>query len=1137
MARRLKVPPEAEHAQGLSSDPAASAWVSANAGAGKTFVLARRVVRLLLSGVAPRAILCLTFTNAAAAEMAQRVYKVLADLATLPEEGLREAVAALAPEADPAEAAARARTLFAEALETPGGLKVQTIHAFAAALLRRFPLEANVSGSFQVLDDATRQELESRAVASVLARGAANPEGPEAGAIAALLPHVSDYKLPHSMKAVLAERRRLIHWIGRGADVEAPDFTPADLDIDPQAVEADLRAALGLEDPHEPPCVFDDEACRRLVAVIEEKGKSLQVAERLRAALEAPENERDKTWRRVFFTTEGERRKLDTFVAAAIRKEIPDLLERVEAEQDRLEALAERQRGEAAVAATVPLLTLGWAALELFEAEKRRRGFVDYDDQIARAVLLVREATDAAWVRFKLDEGIDHMMVDEAQDTSPDQWALVGALADEFFAGEGAREVTRTLFVVGDEKQSIYSFQGAAPRLFAQKRVFYGERAAAAGLRFHAVELAHSFRSAPQVLSAVDRVFGTDSLARAVGAAPGDIRHVPILEERGGVDVWPLFSDTPAEQPQAWDAPFDQTPDHAGNVKLVKAIADRIEEWTGERGPDGGPPVGPGDIMVLSRKRQPLATLMNRELKARGISVAGSDRLDVTAHIAVMDMTALARALLTQDDLSLAAVLKSPLFGFDDADLFAVAHCRRGSLMQALAAGDETARAAHATLTRWRGLARSLRPFDFFAGILVGEGRRADFAARMGSEAEDALDAFLDLALAFEGRGVPALETFLDRLSRAREELRRSAEGAGDAVRVMTVHGAKGLESKVVFLADVGSEAVPSRPVPELVHLPLAGSNWEGEALLFSPTKEHSTQAVRRVIDEKREREMAEHHRLLYVGMTRAERHLVVCGSYGKRAPKEGMWHGLVFSALEAEAEAVAQFHGTGLRWRVPTPAPFPEAPACHAPAEKAQDAPDWLWQPAVLCGRAPEPIAPSEGDHAPAGDGAGGRRTALPAADYGALVHALLERGGGAEDLRALALRLHPALSQTQLAGVVEEARAALDLPELDARTVRREMDVIGDVRLDGTVRRASGRIDRLQIGDGTALVIDFKTDRAVPAGPFAAPVAYRRQLAIYRALAGAMLPGLRVSAAIVWTAAPAFMKMDGALPPVTAA
>ncbi|WP_108662066.1 double-strand break repair helicase AddA [Acuticoccus kandeliae] len=1141
MAEQLIVPPEADAAQRRSSDPGASVWVSANAGAGKTYVLAQRVVRLLLAGVAPRSILCLTYTNAAAAEMAQRVFAELARLSTLPDAALAERVAVLAPEADPAIAMARARTLFAEALETPGGLKVQTLHAFAAALLRRFPLEANISGSFQVLDDGTREELTDRAIATVLAKGATEPDGPIAAAIEALLPHISDGGLSGALRAVLAERQHLAPWLRTGTGTAR--------------LTADLEAALGIADGDETPCAWGADFCRELLDFLTLGGHSRDTAERLASALGCEEPaQRELFWAQIFLKDDGAPRAASRVVTKPVRQRFPALDEMIEAEQARLAAWQERQKARNAIAATVPLVQLAWQVLGVLEAEKRRRGLIDYDDQIERAMNLVRAGSAAAWVRFKLDEGVDHVMVDEAQDTSPPQWQMVEALTEEFFAGHGAREAHRTLFVVGDEKQSIYSFQGAAPDLFAKMRDAYGGSAAAAGIPFHAVDLAHSMRSSPEVLSAVDRVFRMDALAASVRAAAGSVRHIPVRSRVGGVDVWPLFSDTQSEQPKEWYLPFDHAPENAGMVKLVRAIADQIEAWCAV-GPDGGAPIKPGDVMILARKRAPFATLMNRELKRRGIPTAGSDRLDVTAHIAVQDMLALARALVTPDDLSLAAVLKSPLFGFGEEDLFAVAHGREGTLLAALAAGDARAVAAHATLLRWGRAARRERPFDFLASILIGEGRRADFAARMGSEAEDALDALLDLALEHEGRGIPSLETFLLRLSKTRQELRRAAEGKGVAVRVMTVHGSKGLEAPVVFLADVGSSVIqrqtggttvvlpiPERPEPagsDQYALPLdePPARKAADAVLFAPTKAHRPALVEVEMAQSEVAERAEHHRLLYVGMTRAERHLVICGAYRSLRPAAGMWHEIVTDALGAEAETIETEAGPVLRWRHPDATPTQAAAAEEdAPPRPPEPLPAWLGAPAPHIRLAPEPLAPSAGEHEIAAAPALVERRPLAAAEFGTILHVLLEREGESEaEMAARVAASFPDLLPGAAAAIVAEARAALALDMLGEGTVRREVDVTGDVRLpDGSVRRVTGRIDRLQFSHDKVLIVDFKTDRAVPERAEWAPEGYRLQLAIYRALVVAMCPGRRVSAGIVWTAGPRFMDLDGVLPVV---
>ncbi|MEM0906579.1 MAG: double-strand break repair helicase AddA [Pseudomonadota bacterium] len=1110
----LIVPLEADRAQRRCTDPHFSVFVSANAGAGKTHVLSQRVLRLLLAGVDPGAILCLTYTNAAAAEMAGRVYKALAHLATLNEPNLRQELQSLGAPTEPADMR-RARTLFALTIETPGGLKVSTVHAFAAALLRRFPLEANVSGAFTILDDPTRQELTAAAISTTLAEAAEDPDGAIAQAITALLPRLSDASLPATIEAVLNERGTLLSWVRRSSSAAT--------------LARDLKDALGVDDTALPSRLTDEDVDDLLTAMRAEK-KVPQKAAAYAAILQSTTPaERDQALCAALLNQDGTPSKKPASKAALTAN--PHLGQAIEDEQIRLVALRLRDAANGVISSTVPLIQLAETVLGRIETEKRRRGLIDYDDQIEKARNLVATAAAAAWVRYKLDNGVDHILLDEAQDTAPAQWDLVDALCAEFFAGEGARDTARTLFVVGDEKQSIYSFQGAAPRLFGEKRGRYSALAHDAALPFAPVELAHSFRSAPQILSAVDAVFADPELKAAVGADAADVIHQPVREISGGVDVWPLIGSDVSEAPPAWDAPLDATTDGSGPVKLVKAIADQIEAWA-KVGPDGGPPVDPGNVLILSRNRGSLAGLMNSELKARGIPAAGADRLNVIEHIAVKDMLALARSLLTRDDLSLAAALKSPLFRFDDEALFQLAHNREGSLFHQLSQGDEAARAAHDTLTRWRTMARHKRPFDFFAGILIGEGRRADFAAQLGSEAEDALDAFLDLALDSEGTGIPALDPFVHKLTKLSTEIRRLPEDNDGKVRVMTVHGAKGLEADVVFLADMGAGVTRSTTI---IPLPLGESD---HILALAPPKAECPAAIDQAIVARQEAEIEEEHRLLYVAMTRARRHLVVCGAYKKKEPSKdkSRWHKMVWNGLEPQAAPRSTPFGEGLAWRIPPAKPRSTDAGAPPTPRSRLTIPSWLDQPPPERTPPPKAMTPS-GSQSDAVSFHGEDRV-IPAALHGTLVHGLIETGGEPVAMREAVQRRAPDAPPEAVDAIVQEARQALTLLERHAANgtcQHAEVPIIGDVRLeDGTLRRAHGRVDRLLVGDDT-LIVDFKTDRLVPDTAAQVPRHHLHQMSVYKALVGAMGVG-EIRTALVYTAAPKIVFVDDVLPNVEA-
>lgn len=1145
-----EIPPDTKREQGRATHPAASAWVSANAGSGKTHVLVWRVIRLLIAGADPGRILCLTYTKAAAATMAARVFDALAAFATLPEEELAHRLAEI--EGGPVDAGAtgRARRLFARALETPGGLKIQTIHAFCASLLAQFPLEANVAGRFAVMDDRLAAELADTALAAVLRQTVAEPEGPLARALLALLPVVSDGGLGEAIRAVVARREEFRAWL-QGAD---------GLD---DAV-ARLAATLGLAPGDSPESLTADILAGRLLAgddlvrlhdALAASGANAQkrAADIAASGAAGPDAARTAAWCSFLLTDKGQPRAAKTALSAAVEKAHPDLAALYVAEQARVLAVLDRRTAAEAVARTAALARLADAVLSRVEAEKRRRGLIDYADQIRRAADLLGRSDANAWIRYKLDQSIDHILVDEAQDTSPLQWQVVRDLAAEFFAGEGARAGVRTVFAVGDEKQSIYGFQGAAPAAFAAERRGFQAKAEAAREAFHDVRLTLSFRSTQDVLAAVDRVFA-DPAARdglsADGAAP--VHQAIRASEVGRVEVWPLLAPDERAVPDDWREPIDRVGAAHPSVRLAERIAETVAGWLadGEPLPDGRP-MRAGDVLVLVRKRGPFVEALGRALKRLGVPVAGTDRLVLGEHIAVQDLVALGHVLaLPADDLSLAAVLRSPLFDVDEALLFEIAHARPGTLAAALAdSTDPRARAAHERLQAWRAIAGWQRPFELYAAVLGRDGGRRRFLARLGPEVDEVLDAFLDLVLEQERSGIPSLDGFLAWFAAAPAIVKREAETAGDAVRVMTVHGAKGLEAPVVFVADDGSG--PSHPShdPKLFALPAADAGTA--CLVWAAKAGERPSACEPVLAETRRRAAEEHRRLLYVALTRAADRLVVCGWRGKRDPHEDCWHGMVERALAPDAREIRDAEGglLALLWQAPrpdaaTPTAAPTAGRSDAAAGEAGEAPLPDWADRVAEAEAPVlRVSPSAAldDADDEATAAGPARVADPTALLrGRLIHRLIE-----------ALSTLPSPERADAAGRFL-AREAADLPPAAAEAIaaealgvlaepslarlfaddgRAEVPITGSlVRADGARLSVAGRIDRLAVLPDRVVAIDLKTDRRVPEDAAAVAPAYVAQLALYRALLAELYPGRAVEAAILYTAGPRLVPLPAA-------
>ena len=917
-------------AQRRASDPEVSAWVSANAGTGKTRVLTDRIARLLLAGSDPQRLLCLTFTKAAAAEMQERLFARLGHWATLADEELREELRRLGVQSVEGSLPT-ARRLFARALEIPGGLRIQTIHAFCEGLLKRFPLEAQVAPHFQVLDEGAAAELlafaRDRVLRSVQEDGAGGGSPGSASAawmraggcrLAAALALISEVEQERGFHKLMAELAGKRSWIQRlrlrhGGTEGLIESVRALLDVAPDLTSAGVLA----EGCAEPALPLAD--LIRAVEVLSEGGgpRDRKLAAWLQGFLDGPDRAAlFAAYEQSFLTKTGKPRKnLASKRALALDPALGDVLR---AEQARVLRVSAQRRAAFVAQATEAALLLGGVLLDAYEAEKRRRAALDYDDLILETRRLLRERADAAWVLSKLDANIDHVLLDEAQDTSPEQWDVVQALTEEFFAGLGAQPGIRTVFAVGDEKQSIYAFQGADPHAFGHMRAYFAEQVRSARLGWRPEELALSFRSTPEVLRAVDLVFDEQRARSGLSVGNAPIRHTAFRHgDEGVVEIWPTVRPASRSEIDPWNAPLDRSGTAGPPARLARRIADTIEFWLreGEILTPRGRTIRPGDILILVRRRNAFVDEMVRALKQKRIPVAGADRLILTEQMAVKDLIALGRfALLPGDDLTLATVLRGPLIGLTEKELFDLAHDRPGSLWTALTLGAEGGAAhlprAYAMLTDAIARAGELRPFEFYSELLGRlEGRRR-LLTRLGPEAGDPIDEFLALALRFERMEAPSLEGFLRWVEAAGAEAKRDHEHGRDEVRIMTVHGAKGLEANIVFLADTCS-------MPTARHDPmLVPAGPDGSFLLWPVRKAYDTAECEAGRDGARRARDEEYRRLLYVAMTRARDRLYVCGYETYRPLPRGSWYELIAGALRpACAEVELPFGETGWRF------------------------------------------------------------------------------------------------------------------------------------------------------------------------------------------------------------------------------
>jgi ATP-dependent helicase/nuclease subunit A len=1143
--------------QADAADPAASVWVSANAGTGKTHVLTMRVLRLMLSGTPPERILCLTYTKAAAAEMSKRVFDSLAKWVMLPEADLKKVLADFLGRApEPAELAL-ARTLFTRATETPGGLAVQTIHAFAERLLQRFPLEAGVTPGFAILDEETSRKLLREAIDGVIGLAARSRETTLGRALETAIAQAADDRFDEILTDALGHR----DWL-----------------------EAAVRMAGGIGAVEEMFCahfgvrrgVSRDTICDEIVALLPDRelrhvrdvlrqGSKADIAQadRVSAALAAARAlDRAEALSDVFLTAAGEPRKsLVTKTLAKTNPEMEPLLTRA---QDRFDTLWTELRAASVVEATIALLRLADAVQHRYTEAKVRRAALDFDDLIARTKSLLSTRDSAEWVLFKLDNGLDHILVDESQDTSPSQWQVVEALAAEFFSGSGARDgAVRTLFAVGDEKQSIYSFQGAAPEMFSLMGGRFEGLAAGAAVTWRRIPLNVSFRTVAPILEAVDRVFRDPARTPGVGHAP----HIAKRLGQGGlVEIWPTEQAVDAAPADAW-APLEEIAADPPVLRLANRIADTIKGWleSGERLASTGRPIEPGDILILVRKRAPFAAPMVQALKARSIPVAGADRMRLGEQIGVQDLLSLGDFLtLPEDDLALAEVLKSPIFGLDDADLTELAARRKGTLWKALLERSETTprfAEAAATLKRWRKMADFRPPFEFFADILDRDRVRAKLIGRLGPDTTDPLDEFLNLALTYDDGAPPSLAGLLAFMREGTRDIKRDMDHGRNEVRVMTVHGAKGLEAPIVFLPDTCSASSAGNQAGRPLKLESLARPAGTPPPFVWPIKGSSAlEPLREARERLQRRDAEERNRLLYVAMTRARDRLYVAGFEGRRGPEKGCWYEIITEALAGRLETIGGVDGREIRrLAVPQTAPL-EKPKVELAAQLgAVPLPPWASAPAP---REPElavPLAPSrlapyetddEGEPLPGPrprdprDEPAATSPAAPGGDSrflrGTLTHALLEHlppidpSGRAAAAKAFLAARGASLSARTRASIAKEVETILDdasFAPVFGPGSQAEVPIVALIARPGASAgpplRITGQVDRLaEIGD-EVLIVDYKTNRAAPPDVERVAPVYLLQLAAYRLAMRDIYPGKIVRAALLWTEAARLMEI----------
>lgn len=1049
--------------------PDQSVWLTAHAGTGKTRVLIDRILRLLVQGEAPSGILAITFTNAAAAEMQLRLRDAAKEWAQMPDATLETALKCLGCAASPEELT-RARGLFLTLLEASPPLQILTIHGFCQRLLSRYPVEAGLSTPPNVIDDRQRLELLNQARAHLFEMVAASGADSQLSqAVRHMMESLGDESVRSVIDAMIGKSHALFPaWMSEHGQTR---YANALADALPDCLRDDA-ALLAMKPLH-------DAQLREAISALAQGAAKGDAALLSKIALWL-EHRDLPDYVSAYLTNDGEPRK--ALMSKKLCEHNPEMHDALRREQSWAHLAHQARLNREIYRLSTACMQLGTALLASYSTLKETAGAMDYNDLIHCTHALLSQAGRCEWVLSKLDFQLRHILLDEAQDTAPVQWSLLRILIEELFVPELYHDSPRTLFVVGDRKQSIYKFQGADPQGFGRYAQHYQDWFANTGQGFSALTLDRSFRSSAAVLRLVDAVCTLPTVQQSL-QEDGVAHAVHRADAYGTVHLWPLMQAQQTELLPPWEVtePREVAPDSKAQLarQIAQDIRARLDDGTARA----------GDIMILVQRRSDFIASLSAALLQQNVPLAGADRLQLHQHLAVQDVLALAAwCLQAADDLSLASVLKGPLFGWSESQLFNAAHGREGTLWAELC-GPEAE-----ILSEIRALSTTLRPYEWLCAVLERFGLAQKLRADMGPEVDDILRELKGQFLNFESQSLPNLQLFLQWFDSAQTDLKRDMEQGANAVRIMTVHGAKGLQAPLVYLPDTARVPQPRDSViwreAEEGGAPLA---------LVTPQGNKVSAVIATLKQANRTQELAEYDRLLYVAMTRAENELIICGYETTKTTSDDSWYRKVeaaFGALAVEPDAQGnRIFSSGAR-----------SDEAHKTDPKTPlRLPDWLNQKPATAKAQPKFFAPSELVAYEASGDAGGR-------ERGTQLHHLLQLLPTSEVSEKSLEKFVPDASL-----IAEALTIHQQYPWLFAPNSRAEVSLQGNIIWRGKPIFVRGQIDRLVIEPDRIVIVDYKSNRDVPRE---IPQAYLAQLAAYRALLAPLYPQKAIQSAILWTA-----------------
>jgi ATP-dependent helicase/nuclease subunit A len=1057
--------------QSQASDPAYSVFVSASAGTGKTKILCDRFIRLLLSGCLPENILCLTFTNAAATEMRERIKLQLKMWAQQTElSRIKQDLLDLTGEEADADTIKNVSGLYSKFKASMDNIKINTIHAFCLAILKQFSFLDREFTVTDIIDEAKKAELLEATCYEVFD----HPNDATSDAIDVLTEFYDFKKIIELIEElVISNKIKFENYITKFTDVaelKASIYELHQADINNKATRLTEAFLLQSKPRIESVCIK-----------LQQINESLGV--RLLYALSTKDID---LFRDALLNEEGVLKS--RILKKEIKEKFPEIFSVLENEATKLIEFLATYRKQICAEYNFALSVLAKYVYQQYENHKATIGLIEYDDLLKDSIKLLKNSQYSNWVMYNLDYKIDHILVDESQDLSPLQWELIQIIADEFFVGDGIKEYTRTIFIVGDYKQSIYSFQGAEPLIFNKIKHYFAKRVTESGNKWREIEMNTSFRTTAYVLQLVDNIFNQQVFNQAVIPSAGKIEHKPWREGNGFAENWELSEkDNSGVKVKGWQLPKLEPKMNEPKYKVADLIASNIAQWVNSGrilcGRDRA--VVPSDIMILVRKRSEFTKLLSAQLKKHSIPIIDQDYYTLSDEIIFQDLVALGNFLLfPYDDLNLACLLKSPIIGLTEDELFMLAHNRTGRLLDELKKLPEV----HKYLTELPPRLNHQTLYQFYHGVLEIDKKSSHFIERFGAKALEVIDNFYSLVNKYQQSNLSSLYGFVRWLQRPEVKVQSHTFSGDSAVRILTVHGAKGLQAPIVILADAASSE--QTPHEQIFWYDKRNSSQNINAdywMFFSTYKDYEDDFTKEVKELNMQKIYDESLRLLYVALTRAEDELYVAGWKNNKAAKS--WYNIVKDNL----------------------------PDLERPADKVVA--DYKRRKQIEERELPEFL---KSDYQ---SGTNHRLQAVTQGDKeqtkemleGQIIHELLQRlprlsiKQQQSYLLMIKQKYQKNFSLEEIDGLVQEVKKNIEeFAFIFTKEALPEVPIMG--KING--KNISARVDCLIVGADEVKIIDFKSDKNIAQNKDK----YYLQLNTYKELVGKIYPDKVISCYLLW-------------------